>query len=98
MMNPSSTEVNEALGRRTSCLSVLRMTNSPSTLVIVPTAPPAVSLTLAPLAKLAWARAGCSAAEASRAAEPGQEERGVGKECVRTGRSRWWAYHYKKNN
>src|SRR3546814_16511422 len=24
------------------------------------------------------------------------EERGVGKECVGTGRSRWWAEHYKK--
>src|SRR3546814_10996461 len=26
------------------------------------------------------------------------EERRVGKECVRTGRSRWAPYHYKKNN
>src|SRR3546814_17611655 len=24
------------------------------------------------------------------------EERGVGKECVRTGRSRWWSEHSKK--
>src|SRR3546814_19978476 len=24
------------------------------------------------------------------------EERGVGKECVSTCRSRWWPYHYKK--
>src|SRR3546814_12179859 len=26
------------------------------------------------------------------------EERRVGKECVRTCRSRWWPYHYKKKN
>src|SRR3546814_11833931 len=26
------------------------------------------------------------------------EERRVGKECVSTCRSRWWPYHYKKNN
>src|SRR3546814_16366775 len=26
------------------------------------------------------------------------EERSVGKECVSTCRSRWWADHYKKNN
>src|SRR3546814_18481418 len=26
------------------------------------------------------------------------EERRVGKECVRTCRSRWWPYHHKKKN
>src|SRR3546814_19939661 len=32
------------------------------------------------------------AAEALRS-----DERSVGKECVSTGRSRWWPVHYKKN-
>src|SRR3546814_20653395 len=33
-----------------------------------------------------------------RLQSPRSEERRVGKECVSTCRSRWWPYHYKKNN
>src|SRR3954447_22959779 len=55
--------VNEVEGRRTSCLSVFTTMKPGSTLVTVPTSPPAVSLTVMPTAIAApaagaWAAAG----------------------------------------
>src|SRR3546814_19453315 len=45
---------------------------------------------------LTLARYGAAVIVADITEKGRSEERRVGKECVRTCRSRWWPYHYKK--
>src|SRR3546814_20978282 len=48
-------------------------------------------------ARIAFSKIGVLMASAHRTPQ-GSEERRVGKECVRTCRSRWYPYHYQKKN